>query len=197
MNNARYKRGEITLKILRLIKRGLYATDELFEIFLGDPTATPYRRLLGIKRYRRPLAPTQEELENKERQLFYNLLWKLQKQGLVEKRKRSWFITKKGEEREALILGRWKIELPSRKYESEKSNALKLVIFDVPERERRKRFWLRSALLRMDFERLQKSVWIGKVKIPEEFLEDLRRLNLLPYIEIFAITKTGSLRAIE
>ena len=125
------------------------------------------------------------------------MLWKLRKQGLIEKQNKRWRITQKGKEHKIAILARWKIELPSRKYNPEKSEELKLVIFDVPEKERRKRVWLRYALLRLGFKRLQKSVWVGRVKIPESFLKDLNRINLLEYVEIFAITKTGSLRHVE
>ena len=41
---------------------------------------------------------------------------------------------------------------------------------------------------------IQKSVWIGKVKIPKEFLDDLFKLRLIDYIEIFEISKAGSLK---
>ena len=71
-----------------------------------------------------------------------------------------------------------------------------IVSFDVPEKEKRKRGWLRSTLKNLGFRMLQKSVWIGKVKIPEAYLEDLKRLRLLSYIEIFAISKRGTIRHI-
>ena len=44
---------------------------------------------------------------------------------------------------------------------------------------------------------LQKSVWIGKTILPEELLDDLERLNLLSYVEIFAITKTGTIKQLQ
>jgi hypothetical protein len=44
---------------------------------------------------------------------------------------------------------------------------------------------------------VQKSLWLGKVKIPEEFLVDIRKLSLLDYVEIFEITKTGSLKNLD
>ena len=192
------KWGEITFNILQAIKSGLDTTDEICHVIFGDyKNVTPYRRLMGIKRYRRPRPPTPHELSAEERQRFYSMIWKLQKQGLVEKKPGRWQLTKKGRKWQTIIFGRWKTALPKIKYEKESSSEIKLVIFDIPEKEQRKRVWLRFALSRIGFRRLQKSVWIGKVKIPEVFMNHLRKLDLLSYVEILAITKTGTLRAIE
>ena len=67
---------------------------------------------------------------------------------------------------------------------------------DIPESERKKRAWLRSALKNLNFKMIQQSVWIGKVRIPEEFLRDLRNMHLTEYVEIFEISKAGSLQQI-
>ena len=68
--------------------------------------------------------------------------------------------------------------------------------FDVPEKEKRKRGWLRTVLRRLDFTMIQKSVWVGKSKIPQEFLEDIYRFKMVDFVEIFEVSKTGSLRHI-
>ena len=64
----------------------------------------------------------------------------------------------------------------------------------MPEKERRKRGWLRGALRFLNFKMFQQSVWIGKNKIPEQFLFDLRQKNLLPYIHIMEVNKGGTVR---
>lgn len=69
-----------------------------------------------------------------------------------------------------------------------------IVAFDIPEREKRKRNWLRQSLCRMGLSMVQKSVWIGRVKLPEDFIESLRHLKLADCVEIFEITKTGTLK---
>jgi len=43
---------------------------------------------------------------------------------------------------------------------------------------------------------IQKSVWVGKIALPEEFLRDLHRLQLISYVEIFEVTRAGSLKHI-
>jgi len=87
--------------------------------------------------------------------------------------------------------------LPNNKYKSQSNDTLKIVIFDIPEREREKRDWLRIALKNLNFNMVQKSVWIGKAKLPKEFVQDLNRMNIFTYVEIFAVTKAGSLRSLK
>jgi hypothetical protein len=41
---------------------------------------------------------------------------------------------------------------------------------------------------------VQKSVWVGKTKIPQDFLDDLFKLKLVDFVEIFEISRTGSLK---
>ena len=41
---------------------------------------------------------------------------------------------------------------------------------------------------------LQRSVWVGKCKLPDELMDDLNTIGLLPYVEILAVTKRGSLK---
>jgi hypothetical protein len=67
------------------------------------------------------------------------------------------------------------------------------VIFDVPEKESYKRRWLRSVLKNMNFKMLQKSVWVGRTKVPKSLLDDMGALGMLDYVDIFAISKSGTL----
>ena len=131
-----------------------------------------------------------------ERQRYYNLLCRLREQGFIKKAvKKKWRITAAGNTWIETLRARIVNAMPAAaSYITEQSPEWKIVIFDIPESERRKRRWLRAVLTRLGLKRLQKSVWIGKTKLPEEFIEDLRRFRLLPFVEIFAITKAGSLR---
>jgi len=148
----------------------------------------------------KPQRLTPSEYQKLERQRFYNLLSHLQKEGLVEKHKNKkgrnsfWVITPKGEKKLKKLKEKQDKVLPKLSYKLEKDNELKIIIFDIPEKERHKRDWLRQNLLALDFKPLQKSVWIGYTKLPEEFFEELKNLNLLSYIEIFTIHKTGTIK---
>lgn len=78
--------------------------------------------------------------------------------------------------------------------EPEKSDRLTIVSYDIPENRRQYRDWTREILARLGFKKMQRSVWIGKIKLPINFIADLTRFGLEKYVEIFEITKTGTLR---
>lgn len=64
-----------------------------------------------------------------------------------------------------------------------------LVVFDIPEREKRKRAWLRRQLKIFNYEMVQRSVWLGPYPLPSEFNTYLRKLAIKNYIQWFKILK--------
>ncbi len=139
----------------------------------------------------------QGRIEALEKQKFYDLIYRLKKDGLIQKnRHKLWKITSRGIQK----LEKFKLSFTKKsykkQYDKKESDSLKIIIFDIPEKNRYKRAWLRSVLISQGFKMLQKSVWVGKKKIKEEFLNDLNEFNLLPYLEIFAVNKAGSLKQI-
>lgn len=207
-------RGEIILKILKALKDGALSTEDFFKAFLTD-RGTSYRMLRGIQVHRpkkrekwseeeeiKKRMAKKKEQEFKEKHRFYIMLTKCQKQGLIKKtgsKKSSfWHITNKGDAKFEALKERLEKALPSKdNYQSRPAKEWKIVIWDIPEGESRKRIWLRAMLRHLGFNKLQKSVWIGKIILPEDFLEDLKKLHLLDFVEIFAITKSGSIEQIE
>ena len=75
-----------------------------------------------------------------------------------------------------------------------KGNGLTIIAFDIPERYRKKRDWLRVSLIAMEFLFLQKSVWFGKGSVDEDFFHALRERELLECIHIFSVSKKGTIR---
>jgi len=190
-------KGLITLKILEAIEATARGMGDFMNIFLTD-YHTSYRLARGLSRRGTARRRDYDDLDEEEKHRFSDLLAKLKKDGLIAKNNTgSWHITKKGRMKKKQLLLRQKRGLSTLvPYSAQESPEWKIVIFDVPETERRKRVWLRLTLKRLGFKKLQKSVFIGKVGLPEGFLNDLRRLQLITCVEIFAITKAGSLRQI-
>lgn len=120
---------------------------------------------------------------------FANILYKLKSDGLIYSAKGKLTIAQAGRE----ALGN---HLPRRDYQSAGDGNLKIIIFDVPEKYSSKRKWLRRVLLSLGFSMLQKSVWAGKKRLPVGFLEDLKETNLIDYVDIFEITKKGTMQEI-
>lgn len=191
-------RGDILTKVLEVAGEGVVTLSDLFNVFLEAGYGASYGNLeYRLRERHRERAQAEGEREARER--FQKLLYKLKKDGLVAaENKRATphlSITKKGRNKLAELLRRHKRRLPNTtSYEVKRANVFTIVTFDVPEKERRKRAWLREVLRNCGFNRIQQSVWIGKVKVPEQFLKDLERLKLVEAVEIFEITKTGSLR---
>ncbi len=191
-------KGDLTLQILKIIQAAQMATADILDTITYFGYTESYRRMRGLKSMIPKRKPILEKTISKlnKRQKASKLLYKLKSEGLIVKNNKTknglWKITEKGKS----WMERIKPNLKPQ-YKIEGSNELKIIIFDIPEKERRARGWLRDVLKNLKFQMLQKSVWIGKTILPEEFFIDLQRQNILPYIEIFAITKTGSIKQVQ
>jgi hypothetical protein len=85
-------------------------------------------------------------------------------------------------------------ELTERIYAIEESGAITLIVYDIPHHYKQYRDWLRRKLFELHFKMLQKSVFLGKVKVPPQLIEDLSEFGLLKFVEIFEVTRRGTLR---
>ena len=188
------KRGENMKAVLEILREGSLATLELLDMFFGAYQRS-YKSALGVEEFRRPKKQTWQDLENKERQVFYTLISKLKKEGFVIKKESKagflWNVTKKGLQKLNLLQ---KQDQKRLKYSIEPEKAFKIITFDIPEVEKKKRAWLREALRFLDFKMLQRSVWIGKNKIPEDFLLDLKDSRFMKYILILEVGARGTVR---
>jgi len=70
-----------------------------------------------------------------------------------------------------------------------KINKKIVVAFDIPEKYKDKRNWLRSILKSLEFTQLQKSMWIGSSLLPEDFLKDIRTMGVSQYIKVIEVAK--------
>ena len=188
-------KGDLTIKILEALESAASVTGELLGVFLCDYQES-YRRARGITYGRMYDKKSPAELKKERDKKFYNLMHRLQKDGLITKKKSSWTITKKGKQKLDGLKERKEVFIPRKKYLIEEGKELNIIIFDIPEEQRRKRDWLRETLIQLGFSKLQQSVWISKNKLPEELLKDLQTFRMLEYVEIFSITKTGTIRHI-
>lgn len=169
---------------------------DLLNCFLTD-YATSYRRLRGLPDLPRRKKSFEKDYETELRDRLHDVLYRLKRDGLVEKSGRDiWRITRKGKKEKTEMLGKNSFPAPG-SYERKESLAWNIAIFDIPEKERKKRAWLRAVLRRIGFRMLQQSVWIGKVKLPQNFIEDAGEMKILPHLEILAITRRGSLRQLR
>lgn len=191
-------KGENRLKILEFLEESSQLIEDMFFIF-----TLPYGTSFGKMEYLLNKKHRDREVQKnyREKQRFNDLLYHLSKDNLVTKTNKSGkFLIKLTAKGRKYLSGLQSIKsstLPNNHFRPEDENVLKIVIFDIPETEKRKRAWLRAALKNLEFIMLQKSVWIGRLKLPQEFISAIETLNLSPYVEIFTISKAGSLKRLN
>ncbi len=110
-------------------------------------------------------------------------LSRLQKEGLIKKdpKQKVYSLTDKGKELVNYIENRFLIlqELWDKKF--------RIVIFDVPEKKRYWRDFLKKELELMQFQQLQKSVYIGKFPLPVSLIKEIEADGMGKFIYIFTV----------
>ena len=123
-------------------------------------------------------------------------LSKIKRDGLLEEAgdntNKQFKITQKGKSK----LLQLKNNLPEKHYEKKIGGNVVIISFDIPERFRNKRNWFRDVIRNLGFEMIHQSVWLGKTKIPKELVENMGKLDILAYVQIFEISKSGTLKKI-
>ncbi len=191
----------MTIKILETVAGIAVGIVDVF----GAILAAGYGASAGKIEYelrKRERLRAHELAQRQIQQRYYSMLYKLKQQGLIiEKKSKGKIllrITKLGREKLGILKIKSLRRLPPRSYVLEKGEKKFIIVaFDIPERDKRMRDWLREVLRGFGMYMIQKSVWTGKISLPKTFLDDLKQYQLLNYVEIFEISKTGSLRSVR
>ena len=189
-------KGKILKKILEFLEEGAINQIDFVEAVLSAGYGASMGKIeyeyQKNRRNREKTKIQREELMAKKLRL-QKFLSKLKKDGLIieEKNNLKISISQKGKEK----LQKLKTS-QSKYYKKETSSGLVIISFDIPERLRGKRNWVREVIKNLDFEMIHKSVWAGKTKIPRELISYFSAKNLLQYIEIFEVNRTGSLEKV-
>lgn len=196
--------GENKLKILEAIEKGFDGAKDFIED-IAVAMLAPYGTSVSGMEYRISKNRRVQEkrivdrMNNKiNKQRVHEFISRLKKDGIIAQDNRRGIpqLTMKGIKLLAKLKTRRINSLPKTRYEFTTDDTIKIIAFDVPERERRKRDWLRDVLLNLGFKKIQKSVFVGKAKLPDEFTKDLIKLKLDECVEIFVVSKQGTLRKI-
>lgn len=134
-----------------------------------------------------PTYPRTRRSVNVNQKALYVTMARLQQRGLVEKKKKIWGITRKGRE---YLEEKLSFRLPSHSLSRKPSRRREknmIIAFDIPEKDRRKRAWLRAELVLLGFVPIQKSVWFGPTPLPREFIRNAGDLNILRHLKFFEV----------
>lgn len=181
-------RGQILLKALEILEEGVCSQIDFFNAVLSSGYGASMGKIDYEYNKLRNSAESKNIIERKRKlRLFIS---QMRYDGLIQESEDYIKISNKGKQK----ITKLKNRLPDRHYQLEKQKCFIVISFDIPEKFRRKRNWLREVIKNLGFEMIHQSVWIGKVKIPNRFISDLEKMKILEYVEIFEITKTGSLK---
>ena len=183
--------------ILTILESGAEITSKLFHLY-GTMNYRESARRLGRLIDGKPYKTLDWATPFEDIQNFYSTLSYLKVEGFIQKEKKAsfswWKISNHGAKKLMQIRGKALASGDFSRCIARESLTIKVIIFDIPERDRNKRAWLRAALSSMGFSLLQKSVWIGTRGIPTEFFYELQKKKIFRYVHVFAISRNGSVR---
>lgn len=110
-------------------------------------------------------------------------IWRLKKMGFVRQDGNSYKLTEMGLKLARYILQRKKI------IGSKWDGKFRLVIFDIPEEKKEIRVWLREELYIINYQRLQKSVFIGKNALPEDLIKEIKKKKIGNFVNYILADK--------
>ena len=115
--------------------------------------------------------------ENNSRVVFHRLI----KKGLVEKKNNKFQLT-------ALGMKYFKKISNDKKYQNKKSDCKwRIISIDIPEKIRKERNWLRNQLFSLEYQTLQKSVFLGKWPMTEGLFNEITRKKLNKFIRMITV----------
>lgn len=132
-------------------------------------------------------SPSSKRDQSRFESTLRTTLSRLKKRGLIDNNKGRWSISKEGKEFLALRGRDIKQFFPAQKI-SHKTQKQLIVAFDIPEKKRKYRDWLRFELVTFGFEAVQKSLWFGPA-LPKEFIKYLDEVGLLGHIRFFRVSE--------
>ncbi|MDO8504381.1 MAG: hypothetical protein Q7S36_00810 [Candidatus Liptonbacteria bacterium] len=196
MEGGSDKRGEITINILEAVANMATNSVDLFAVLFSAGYGA------SVSKLEYELSKRIRARENKKsdpktilRQRYFSMLSHLKRRGFIEGGDKL-SITKKGRAKLS-ALKEWLSRGHAKpRYEKEIGSSFVVVSFDIPEKQRFWRKWISEALSNLGLSRVQQSLWIGKAKIPKEFIDDMYKHKIISFVEIFEVSKTGSIAKI-
>jgi len=65
-----------------------------------------------------------------------------------------------------------------------------LLIYDIPEEQKKERDWFRRHLVKFGYMMIQKSVWVGPSPLPKDFLNYLKEIKIGDKFRTFKLAKS-------
>lgn len=113
---------------------------------------------------------------------FRSTLSRLLKAGILKREENMLLLTEKGWQSSLLAYIDAEISLHKTNFFQKWDNAWRIVLFDIPEKKRQYRDYLRKILKRIGFKEMQRSIWINPYPVPSFLSEILYAAEIKSYI---------------
>ncbi|MBI3442451.1 MAG: hypothetical protein HY007_01680 [Candidatus Sungbacteria bacterium] len=175
--------GSLTKEVLKFLGSAGYA---VLDGFLPPqyPEAKLARLLLGMDGNRSRKAA---------KHALSSTLHRLKQQGLIcsttPNKDAKWKLTRKGRS----FLAKLDADQQDSYDLAPEDGVIRIVTFDIPEKFRAKRAWLREQLSACGYHLLQRSVFVGKRPLPDTFIKRIDAMRIVNYIHIASLNQTGTI----
>ncbi len=72
----------------------------------------------------------------------------------------------------------------------ENSSKNLIVMYDIPDKQRKERDWFRRHLIKFGYIMIQKSVWVGPSPLSKDFLDYLKEIKIVDNFKTFKLAKS-------
>ncbi len=184
-------RGEIVYKILDTLEDAVMTNVDFWHAVLRAGYGASMGKI--DREYRKVSENTHSyQIEREKKRHLQKYLYKLKNQGLIEENSFEQIKLSAKGKKKLNHLKKNKM-LNKNSYQKQAGDRVIIVSYDLPTPFNKERDILRDILKVLGFNMIHKSVWVGKVKIPKEFIIAIEKLDILKFIEILEVTKNGSL----
>jgi len=111
---------------------------------------------------------------------------RMEKHGFLKKEKKKYLFTESGRKLAEYILRRKKV------FDKKWDGKYRVVIFDIPEKKRKTRDWLRNELYALRYQKLQESVFIGKFPLTKDMIKEINNKKLKKFVDYMLVEKVYS-----
>lgn len=185
-------RGEVIYKILSFLEDRTLNAIDLADVFISSGYGASMSKI-DYEFRKKNEKRIKNQINQEKIRKIKKYLSKLDKEGFILKNSSGEInLTSKGKRK--LNIFKKSFLLNKANYKKEVGENAIIISYDIPVVFNKERDILRDILKVLGFNLIHKSVWIGKVKLPKEFIVDLGKLGILDYVEIFEVTKNGSLK---
>ncbi|MBN2197631.1 hypothetical protein JW698_00300 [Candidatus Wolfebacteria bacterium] len=120
------------------------------------------------------------ETKNFKENSVRTTLWRLQKKRLIKKEEKSFQLTALGKEVVKALKDNMSVE-------KEWDGKWRIIMFDIPEKKRQHRNWLRFELYSLDYKLIQKSVFMGQQPIDDDINQEINDRGINDFIRFITV----------